>query len=51
MFHSWEHAAKNKNYQKVLIRGTVLDEFYAIVDENLSMEFEEELKLQRCILV
>ncbi|WP_341462172.1 transposase, partial [Thomasclavelia cocleata] len=34
---------------KTVSRNAVLDEFYAVVDENLSSEFGKELKKQRSI--
>ena len=44
-----EECGKHRKHQKVLTRDTVLDEFYAAVDENLSTEFGKELKKQRSI--
>ncbi|MFR7589899.1 MAG: transposase [Longibaculum sp.] len=46
-----EECCKNRKHQKILTRDAVLDEFYAVVDENLSTELEEELKKQRSIQV
>lgn len=46
-----DECCKNKKQQKVLTRDAVLDEFYAVVDENLTTEFGKELKRQRSIQV
>ena len=46
-----DECCQNKMYQKVLTRDAVLDEFYAVVDENLSTEFGRELKRQRSIQI
>ncbi len=46
-----EECCKRKNHRKVLIRDTVLDEFYAVVDKNLFIEFGKELRKQRSIQV
>lgn len=44
-----EECYKGKGENKTVSRNTVLDEFYAVVDENLSSEFGKELKKQRSI--
>jgi transposase len=46
-----EECCRSRNHQKTLTRDAVLDEFYAVVDENLSTEFGKELKKQRSIQV
>lgn len=46
-----EECCKNRNHQKVVTRDVVLEEFYAVVDGNLSTEFGKELKKQRSIQV
>ena len=44
-----EECCKGKGENKTVSRNAVLDEFYAVVDENLSSEFGKELKKQRSI--
>lgn len=46
-----EECCRNRKHQKVLTRDVILDEFYSVVDENLSTEFGKELKKQRSIQV
>lgn len=44
-----EECYKGKGESKTVSRNAVLNEFYAVVDENLSGEFGKELKKQRSI--
>lgn len=44
-----EECCKNKRYQKILKRYVMLEEYYMIVDWNLSAEHGKELKKQRRI--
>lgn len=46
-----EKCIKSKKHQRILSRDVVLEEMYGNVDENLSTEFEKELKKQRSIQV
>ena len=46
-----EECCRSRKHRKIVTRDVVLDEFYAVVDENLSTEFGKELKRQRSIQV